>query len=405
MTENRPVSQVTWGTPYPLDASLTHADLLDEVIDELALQIEGLRQCPWVTSIQRIYLVGCGDSYFAAMAARMMFERHIGVHTEPVESLEFSRYLVDFMPDESLVVAISNGGAVSRTIEAARLARVKGAVTIALTGDPESPLARASDHVLVQKAAKHLAAAEDAAGLPTGLPYGVGLPGLGNFAASSAALALFALGLARTRGRIDEPSHAGGIRAVRDLAGSIRATAQQNVERVQNLADRYRDTDTFFVVGGGPSYAAALFIAAKIIEQPHLNGVAQELEEWAHLQFFLSRPGKTVVIIVAPPGRSHDRALEQMRGARDVGADLVVLCAENDGTAIELGSIYLPVTAGPLEELTPVPYVVPGMMLATALHARFGRPPFSEPFTETRMMGINFRQIFGSKTRIELAGD
>ena len=43
---------------------------------------------------------------------------------EPVESLEFSRYLVAYLPTDSFVFGVSNSGTVSRTIEG-RAARAR----------------------------------------------------------------------------------------------------------------------------------------------------------------------------------------------------------------------------------------------------------------------------------------
>ena len=55
------------------------------------------------------------------------------------------------------------------------------------------------------------------------------------------------------------------------------------------------------ILGGGPSLGTALFGRAKLIESAHSPGGAHELEEWAHEEFFCTRPGVTT-IVVAPPG-------------------------------------------------------------------------------------------------------
>jgi glucosamine--fructose-6-phosphate aminotransferase (isomerizing) len=52
-----------------------------------------------------------------------------------------------------------------------------------------------------------------------------------------------------------------------------------------------------------------LFSAAKLVEACGVNAIAQELEEWAHIQFFLKSPNLPTLLI-APPGRCYDRVLE-----------------------------------------------------------------------------------------------
>ena len=83
----------------------------------------------------RVYLTGCGDSWYCGMATRFAFEEWAGIATEPSQAMEFSRYLVHHAPTDALVVAISNSGRVSRTIEAVKRADQRGIETLAGTAD------------------------------------------------------------------------------------------------------------------------------------------------------------------------------------------------------------------------------------------------------------------------------
>src|SRR5574341_456959 len=89
----------------------------------------------------RVYLVGCGDSWYCGLATRLAFEAWAGVPTEAFQALEFSRYYSRYAPSDSLVVAISNSGRVSRTIEAVVRARARGMKTIAGTSTLDSRIA------------------------------------------------------------------------------------------------------------------------------------------------------------------------------------------------------------------------------------------------------------------------
>ncbi len=103
------------------------------------------------TSVKRIYLVGCGDSYHAPVGAELAFHQIAGVPTQAVSALTFSRTIAPYLPPTgpktTLVIAVSVSGVVSRTIEALRLARQAGAVGIALTGTPGAPLAQSAEKV------------------------------------------------------------------------------------------------------------------------------------------------------------------------------------------------------------------------------------------------------------------
>src|SRR5260221_14633255 len=92
--------------------------------------------------IEHLYLVGCGDSAFAGAAASLAFHKHTGIDAEGIHALDLARYRVRYLPERSAVMCISFSGRVGRTIEAAIQARRFGHRVLALTGNPESPLAK-----------------------------------------------------------------------------------------------------------------------------------------------------------------------------------------------------------------------------------------------------------------------
>ena len=379
-----------WMDPYELSAVNAQARVVQEVIARLEPQIEQVITPELATRIQKIYFTGCGDSHYAGVAARLAFDKYTGVQTEPLESLEFSRYVVDYMPENSLLFGISNSGQVARSIETVVVARQRKAYTIAVTGYPDGPLAQAADAALIQAVPKM---AEDLG------PYSVGALGLGNFIASLLTLYLSGLRIAELRGRLSSSDVASLKQELVNAADIIRRTAEHNKKTAEELARSLWQLDTFFIIGGGPNYATAMFAAAKLFEQPNQNGVPQELEEWAHEQYFLTRPNVTPIFVIAPPGNSHDRAIEQIHGARDMGATVIAICDSEDQEIIGLADWSMPIQGQIPEEFTPLVYIVPNQLFATSLHQVKGRPPLIPPYDQKRMREVNFRQIFHSRLR------
>lgn len=387
-------NDATWGTPYDLQAVRLQSRLIGEVIKRVAPQAESLITPELAAATTKVYLTGCGDSHYAGVAARLAFDLYSGVPTEPLESLEFSRYHCEFAPEGSLVIAISNSGSVSRTIETIARGRKRGLSTIAITGSAESALAKAGERVLIQTVPELVR--EEQNPFSGGVPYGLGSLGLGNFAASLISLYLLAFRLGELNGRIT-PAEATDLRErLAALGPVLEATAAANETVAREVADRLWDADAFYFLGGGPNYASALFSAAKLFEQPNLNGVPIELEEWAHEQYFLTRPG-VPVFVISPIGRAHDRAMEQIRGARDTGAIVIGICDSEDADMRDAVDVAMPVMGSVPEEFSPLAYVIPQMLVATALHQLRGRPPFTSAFNQDNMMQVNFRQIFHSQ--------
>ena len=74
--------------------------------------------------IEHLYLVGCGDSAFAGVAATLAFQKHSGIDADGAHALDLARYRVRYLPERSAVMCISFSGRVGKTIEAAIQAEV-----------------------------------------------------------------------------------------------------------------------------------------------------------------------------------------------------------------------------------------------------------------------------------------
>ena len=247
----------------------------------------------------RIYLTGCGDSHYAGLATRLAFERWSGIPTQAVESLELSRYELELAPAGSWAICVSNSGKVVRTVEAAAEARQRGLRAIGVTFDADSPLAPTRTRRSPTATTTPASGRERS---PTSPP--------------SARCMRWQSARPSWRQRPVEPDFSGrrGHRHVQGVRCARRAPRRGAAGR--------REVD---FVGGGPSFGTAFFGRAKMIEAAHAPGGAHELEEWAHEEFFCTGPGVTT-IVVAPPGAAHDRAVEQLSAAREIGATAVAVC-------------------------------------------------------------------------------
>lgn len=299
--------------------------------------------------MRKVYITGCGDSYFAGVVAELAFHCFAGVDVQPVEALNFSRYLAPHVPDDSLLIAISNSGEVSRTIEAALRARGRKNVW-AFTDDPGSPLAEKADRVL-------------SPGIPT-MPTG----GTGAVSYLASLLALYTTAI-----------HLGGLReALRDAdlmvlkcalemaPRQVEATLDLNQEAARTYASAL-PVDTLYFVGGGPNLGTALYGAAKVMEALSMNGVAVELEEWA--QGILDSGGRLAVVVDKEDTELADRAEAVFR------------------------------MDGPRQEApTPHLYCVPLQLLAVEL--AIARNQSMRMRLDQKRKEINFRQIFHSRIAV-----
>jgi glucosamine--fructose-6-phosphate aminotransferase (isomerizing) len=322
----------------------------------------------------RVYLAGCGDSHHAGLAARQAFELWSGIPTQALPALELSRYELDFAPSGAWAVCVSNSGKVTRTVEAADRARERGLVTVGVTYEADSRLAQAAQVTLAYRY----------------VDPGFG-PGTISYVASLGALYALALRAGELAGRLGAAEVDERLRLIESESGATARTIELAGPTAERLGRELPEDAKIDVVGGGPSFGTAFFGRAKLIEAAHGLGGAHELEEWAHEEFFCTRPG-TVTIVIAPPGASTDRAIEPLRAAREIGATTIAVCGAEAPPA-GAADLVLPVAGDRPEELSPLTYCVPLELLAYHFASSKGLTMLG--FDDERRRALNFRQIFG----------
>ncbi len=322
------------------------------------------------TSIKRVYLTGCGDSHHASVGAELAFHQLAGVPTQALTALTFSRYTAGFLantgPKTNLVIAVSVSGVVSRTIEALSLAQKAGAVGIALTGTAGSPLAQATNKVFLTTVPP----------LPDEM-RGMVVPGVRSYLASQVALYSAAIRIGEVRGHLTT-MRADQLRAeLLGLADVMEKTIQVCEPLCQDLVQRWSDAREFVYVGGGPLYGAAMFSAAKLLEATGDPAMAQDTEEWTHLQYFTAHP-PTPTIILDAAGFDRDRMAEMARAAQSIGRDVVGVLPQGEGEISAYVNTVLPVQGAVRECFAPLVYSIPGELLAAERAARLGSAYFRD---------------------------
>ena len=94
--------------------------------------------------VRRLVFTGCGSAFHAAELGAFLFRQWTGWSTESHESHEFSRHWSGGTEPTALVLQSATGGSVE-TIEAGRVARERGILTVGLTNTPGSALEELCD--------------------------------------------------------------------------------------------------------------------------------------------------------------------------------------------------------------------------------------------------------------------
>ncbi len=309
-----------------------------------------------------IYTAGCGDSYYAGLACEMAFAQLCRLPAKALPSMAFARYEAAMLPDGATVFGISNSGGVARSIEAVAMANSAGADTLAITGRPDSLIAQEADAAI--------AVPIDAMGRS---------PGVRSYTVQLLSLYLCAIELGQQRAVLSDSEATAWRQQLRQVADSMEATIEANDAVIKQLAEDLREQDHWIFVGSGPSLATALFSAAKLVESCGANAWAQDIEEWAHIQFF-NRQERTPTCVIAPPGPSVERAQELLPYIKEVGRYTLLVTSQTKAFDAAHADRILVVPSAVPEVFSPLVDCIAGELLAYYLAEVWD----TDAFTATR---------------------
>jgi len=247
--------------------------------------------------------------------------------------------------EAALAIGLSQSGQSPDVVAVLAEARRQGAVTVAITNDPRSPLADTAAHVL---------------------PLGAGLeravPATKTYTAQLLALAMLSAALGEDAGAWRELD-AVPERVARTLTGT-RAAARE--------AARALSTDRLLVLGRGYNLATAFEVALKVKEACGVWADPYSTADFAHGPVALAEAGLPVVVIAAGPVGGAD-AEESAARARERGARLIAISDRPALLAAADVALGLP-PDGP-EWLSPIEAVVPGQLFTWFLAQARGLSP------------------------------
>jgi glucosamine--fructose-6-phosphate aminotransferase (isomerizing) len=328
------------------DQILSQPALLLEVCDQAEPLVQQALASVLAPAWQAVYTAGCGDSFYAGLACELAFARFCRLPVKALPAMPFARYEAANLPARAGVFGISNSGAVSRSIEAVAMANAAGADTVAVTGHASSPIAREAAAVVAVPIA----------------PMGRS-PGVRSYTVQLVTLLLCAIRLGEIRQVLSASEATAWRQRLRDVAACMEATIQASDARMRQLAEGLHDQENWVFVGAGPGYATALFAAAKLVESCGANAWAQDVEEWAHIQFF-NRQERTPTCLIMPRGPSLARGQELAPYMRELGRFTFVVTSETEAFGALPGDAILPISQPVPEVFAPLVYGLAAELLA-----------------------------------------
>lgn len=236
----------------------------------------------FLETINRIYIVACGTAMNAGLATKATFENFCKIPTEVDIASEF-RYRDPLIDEHTLCIYISQSGETADTIAALKLAKSKGAKTIAVANVIGSSITREADYCIYTHAGPEIAVASTKA-----------------YTSQVVLLNILALYFAEVLDRVPSSTIDSMKKELLELPKKAEITLR-NVAEVKNFANIvYKETDMFFL-GRGVDYYVASEGSLKLKEISYIHSESYAAGELKHGPIALIENDVTVIGIITNP--------------------------------------------------------------------------------------------------------
>ena len=292
----------------------------DVVIEELGMTDEEIR------AISKIFIVACGSAYHTGVTAKYVFEKLARIPVEVDLASEF-RYRDTILPENTLVVIVSQSGETADTLAALRLAKEKGVRTLGIVNVVGSSIAREADNVMYTWAGPEIAVATTKA-----------------YSTQLIAQYLLAMKFAKVRGTVSQEDFDAMIQSLERLPEQI-SLLLSHKENVQRFANRYLAAEHVFFIGRGIDYAISMEGSLKLKEISYIHSEAYAAGELKHGTISLIEDGRLVVAVLTQP-ELYKKTISNIQEVKTRGAFVMAVTTVGNTEVEKVADyvVYLPET-------------------------------------------------------------
>jgi glucosamine--fructose-6-phosphate aminotransferase (isomerizing) len=292
-----------------------------------------------------VMIAARGTSDNAAQFGRYLIEITTGIPVSLAAPSIVTLYKKGLGLRGALVVGISQSGESTDTIAVLANGRKRGAITVGITNEPGSTMARTAEHTLLVHAGEERSVA--ATKTYTGQ-----------------LLALYLL--AGALGGAVRPDD------LRRIPGWVEATLRQE-SRIAEAVERYHFMSGTVTVGRGLNYENALEFGLKLMETCYVLAERFSAADLMHGPIAIVERAFPVFVF-APPGPTWPSISRVLKRLSQLKADTLVITDSTHAKAVKSArALEIPAQPGsghlhtPADLFTPIPYIIPAQLFAAHL--------------------------------------
>ena len=312
-----PLTEITWDAEAAEKGGFEHfmlkeiheqpgavRDTLNSIVKDgrVDLSQTGLTEDA-IRSIEQIVIVACGSAWHVGMAAQYVMEDLAGIPVRVELASEF-RYRSIPISGGTLVIIISQSGETADSLAALRVAKERGAQTLAIVNVIGSTIAREADHVLYTLAGPEIAVATTKA-----------------YSAQLIASDVLAIHMARIREKMTAEEAERLLGELALIPEKISRILEEK-ERLQWFSSKMANTRDIFFIGRGLDYAISLEGSLKMKEISYIHSEAYAAGELKHGTISLVE-NNTLIIGVLTQKALYEKTVSNMMECKSRGGYLL----------------------------------------------------------------------------------
>ncbi len=262
-----------------------------------------------LTRYTSIHIVACGSAMHAGMVGKYLFENYAHIPTTVEVASEY-RYKNQLIDSSTLVIIISQSGETADTLAALRIAKEKGAFTLAIVNAVGSSIAREATKCTYTYAGPEIAVATTK-----------------GYSTQVSILSTIALDIAKKKLLISRDIESKIYNDFKNIDTLINKVLNMNVEYLDIANSIYEDNDLFFI-GRGIDYATCMEGSLKLKEISYMHSEAYAAGELKHGTISLIEQ-KTPVIAIATNEDLYEKTVSNIKETKARGAFVIFISTDN----------------------------------------------------------------------------
>lgn len=295
------------------------------------------------SKVQEIDIIACGTAYYAGLQGANYLKK-IANFKSNVEIASEYRYSDPIIDERNVVVFVSQSGETLDTLMALRLAKSKGAKTIAITNVVGSTISREADVVIYTLAGPEISVASTKA-----------------YTAQVITFYLLSLEISLKLNGITEDKYKNYILKAHSLNGKIKEIFNSK-EKIKGIAETIKDKKNGFYIGRGIDEKIAREGSLKMKEITYIHTEAFPAGELKHGTIALIENG-TMVVVVATQEDMIEKVVSNIKELKARGAYIISITKNSYKDIIEVSDKVLYISD--IDDiLAPVLAVIPAQLFA-----------------------------------------